>query len=235
MQAFHPGNAPFDVFVLSLECDAARREKLITRLKALGIAYRLHLGINGRKGLPTQYEHRIDRPFVEAAIRRRVTDGEWACALSHRSIYERIVEEGLPGAVVLEDDARVGRRFARFLSGRGYLASDLMLLDHHLSRLDLTGASLAAGPSLFLRVRGNPCLTTGYSISRKGAEHLLAQSRPLRGRADWPCDITSLGALASVPRMIGHPSFNFGMSNIRTDRSDAIKDAKRKGTLGRFE
>jgi glycosyl transferase family 25 len=225
----------YPVFVLSLEGDTVRRAPLLAKLDSYGVAYRVHRAIDGRAGLPAQYQPLVDRSFIEAAIRRRVTDGELACALSHRAIYQRIVDENLPGAIILEDDARIARRFVRFVAARGYLSADLVLLDHHLLRFSLRSASHAPGPCLLLRLRRNACLTTGYSVSHAGAKHILASNLPLRGLADWPCDITALGAVAAVPRLVGHPPFIFGNSHIKPDRAKAIRQAKSVGSLGRFE
>jgi glycosyl transferase, family 25 len=231
-----PQTSPrYEVFVLTLEDDVSRRARLLARLERFCIPFRLHLAIDGRSGLPQMMEPLIDRAHAEAAIRRRVTDAEWACALSHRAIYQRIVDEDLPGAVILEDDARIGPRLARFIQGQGYLAAEIVLLDHHLLKPALARPKPVPGPALLLHLRKNPCLTTGYSISRRAAEMVLGQTSPLRGLADWPCDITRLGAMAAMPRLVGHPPFQSEASHIRPERTEAIAKAKAKGTLGRFE
>ena len=223
------------VFVISLKSATLRRAPLVAKLDRFGIPFVVHEAIDGLAGLPEEYEALIDRAHVEAVQRRRITDGEWACALSHRAIYGRVAERALPGAVVLEDDARIGRRLATFLEGRGYSGHDLVLLDHHIAKFRLRSARRAPGPCLLLEFRKNPVLTTGYAISRRGAEYLLSQSAPLRGLADWPCDITALGAVGAVPRLVGHPPFISSNSHIKAERAAAVREAKKEGTLGRFE
>ena len=74
-------------------------------LEARGLAYEVFWGIDGRETLPEAHEHRVDRHGAEARMGRPMSDGEFACALSHRQIYERIAEGDAPSAIVLEDDA----------------------------------------------------------------------------------------------------------------------------------
>ena len=46
---------------------------------------------------------------------RPLIDAEFGCSLSHLMVYQRMIEQGLPVAVVLEDDVRIGAAFKLFL------------------------------------------------------------------------------------------------------------------------
>ncbi len=92
------------IYILSLE-GAQRFEPLAEALEARVLAYEVIWGIDGRSRLPEEHEHRVDRSGAEARMGRPMTDGEFACALSHRKIYERIAAGDAPSAIVLEDDA----------------------------------------------------------------------------------------------------------------------------------
>ncbi|MDF1729778.1 MAG: glycosyltransferase family 25 protein, partial [Sulfitobacter sp.] len=92
------------IYILSLE-GAQRFAALAEALEARGLAYEVIWGIDGRTRLPQEHEHRVDRTGAEARMGRPMTDGEFACALSHRKIYERIAAGDAPSAIVLEDDA----------------------------------------------------------------------------------------------------------------------------------
>lgn len=197
----------------------------------MGLEFAIHDAIDGRNGLDDSYEGLIDREYVETAINRRVVDAEWACALSHQAIYARILEQGHPGAVILEDDAILTPRFKKFILEKTYRTAPMVLLDHHIAKFRWHTARRVLPGTFAMQLRRNPVLTTAYSISARAAEHISTRSRPLRGLADWPCDITELGATGLFPRIIGHPKFRTDGSHIEPARNAAIKAARRKRIL----
>jgi glycosyl transferase, family 25 len=69
-----------------------------------------------------------------------------------------------------------------------------------------------------LPVAENASLATGYALSAKAARHLLAQTDPLAGLADWPCDMTALGTVVTSPRLVDHPPVAMSGSAIETAR-----------------
>src|SRR5699024_6250809 len=125
--------------------------------------------------------------------------------LSHQSIYRRIVDEGLPGAIVLEDDAILTPMVSDFLARRGYLEADLVqmiyswALAYRKKWRELTDRVMLAP------LARNAFAAAGYSISARGARYVLRHGVPVSGFADWPCDVTLLRPLATVPQIIRHP------------------------------
>lgn len=113
-------DATWPIVVLTLPGDEERRAPLVKELERLGLAYELFTGVDGRRGLDEQWESEIDRAAARRYLGYDMTDGEFACALSHREIYRMVVERGWSGAVVLEDDAILGESFAAFLRGDHY-------------------------------------------------------------------------------------------------------------------
>jgi GR25 family glycosyltransferase involved in LPS biosynthesis len=111
-------------------------------------------------------------PRVRPGVQCRLTAGEIGCILSHLSVWEAVLAERLPRAIVLEDDVDLAPRFRARVeqllpaSGRwdvfylGYLAT-------HLHPVPRPRAGAARPTQLFG--------TFGYAISRRGAERLLAQ------------------------------------------------------------
>ncbi|MFC2966836.1 glycosyltransferase family 25 protein [Acidimangrovimonas pyrenivorans] len=215
--------APWPVLVVSLADAQARRRALTAQLEALSIPFRFVDAVDGRNGLAARYETMIDRPGTEVQFGRPLADAEYACALSHLSLYRRIVDEDLPGAIVLEDDARVGPLFAEFLRGRGFEAADLIQLDHLHGDVWRFGTQTPlTGGIRIVRAARNASLTTGYSISRRGAAHILDHALPLRGPADWPCDVTALPAMLALPRVVDHPRIEPGTSDIEKARASLV-------------
>lgn len=180
------------IFVLTLQGADERRAPLLRRLRDLGLDHDLHFGVDGRQGLPAVHELMIDRSARVETSQRPISDGEYACALSHLFIYRQIVARGLERAIVLEDDALVGTALAALAHGGILLPGDLTMLDHQRGcyrwrgHIDL-GHGLHGYP-----VAVAPYLATGYVLTQQGARFFLDNALPVRGLPDWPCDIRGL-------------------------------------------
>ena len=197
------------IVVLTLKGDAARRAPLLAQLDALGLRYELHYGIDGRAGVD---DPPIDRAAIRAALFRDLTDGEIACALSHIAIWRGVTQSAV---IVLEDDAIVGAPLAAFARATPPDIG-LLLLDHQRAIVRRTGVTV--GQARAYRLRIPAYLTTGYMIRPERAARMAADSLPLRGPADWPCDIVAFGAFALVPRIVDHPATDAG-STLATARA----------------
>lgn len=214
------------IFVLSLDDAQARRAPLIAQLHEFGLKFEIFPAIDGRSKLPAQYEPLIDRDEARNQLQRDMTDGEFACALSHYSIYKKVENEGLPGAIVLEDDAILSPLFKDFVCSGGYELADLTLLDHWFARVwRFSRVRITEGIETG-RVSRVPCLTTGYSISSDGCDFIIKNSIPIRRSADWPCDITEIGARATIPRIVDHPSPATSTSHLETERQGLANSQK---------
>lgn len=232
MEVKHYSTPDWPIFVVSLSHAKARRAAISAQLRALNLAFEMVDAIDGRAGLPADFEDKVDRPGTIVAYGRPLSDGEYACALSHLSIYGRIIEDGLPGAVVLEDDAIVGGDFARFIRDRSYACAPLIQLDHYHARTPRFGlAPQDAGVTLLKKLARNAFLTSGYTISREGAEFILARALPLRQPADWPCDLCLLGPYCADPRLVDHPRAAADLSSLRAEREAHNQEHKQAHTI----
>ena len=199
------------IFVLSLQDALDRRSSLLEQLQFLGLDYEVFEAIDGREGLPAKFESEINR-------KSGLTDCEFACALSHQSMYSEILRRDLPGAIILEDDAVVGAPFAAVARTWQFDFSDLILLYHELAftkrrPLELR---LATGAIQLFPLSVPSCgTTTGYAVTRKGAL-FLSQAKPIAHTADWPLDLREINALAAHPRIVSIPSS--GQSHIEQER-----------------
>lgn len=220
------------IFVLTLEGGEERRAPLLDRLTSLNLRHELFFGVDGRQGLPPVHEPLIDRSARIETSQRPLTDGEYACALSHLSIYRQIVARGLARAIVLEDDALIGTAFAALARGQIALPGDLLMLDHQRGfyhwrgRIDL-GQGLHGYP-----VAVAPYLATGYALTLEAARFFLDHSFPVRGVADWPCDILALKSCAIYPRIVDHPDPATAPSNLQVARLTVRNEHEAKMTQG---
>lgn len=221
---------PWPIFVVSLSDAHERRESLNAQLQALGLTAKIIDAVDGRRGLSPEVEHLIDRESAEERTGRKISAGEFACALSHQGLYQRIFDESLPGAIILEDDAILTPDFAEFIRHEGYLAADLVQMDHLDARVWLQGRKAFSPGITFFPLAANASLTTGYSLSAKAAHYILARSRPLAGLADWPCDIMPLAPLVTLPHLVNHPYIEVSGSTLERERDAARKSVTPSGS-----
>lgn len=59
-----------------------------------------------------------------------MSDAEYACALSHMSVYEMIKNRKLDGGIILEDDAILEDGFLDFYHSFAYGSYDFIQLDY---------------------------------------------------------------------------------------------------------
>jgi glycosyl transferase family 25 len=223
------------ILVLSLPGCEARQAPLLRTLAALGLEAEIVHGVDGRRGLPPAAEAEVDRKAARRAIGRDMLDAELACALSHRAIHALIAARGLPGAVVLEDDAIPTPGLAALLAAGAEASAGLLLFDYDGARV-MRGSRRTLLPGIdSWELATNTTLSTGYAISRATAAALREAATPVRGLADWPCDITRLGARVVAPRLVLHPAPGPAQSLIGGDRSrEGLGLARTRKPLARF-
>ncbi len=184
------------VFVISLPDCHDRRARVSAALDGLGLPFAFVDAVDGRRGLPPEYESQIDRPLAHE-LGRNLSDAEFACALSHINVYRRIVSRNIDYALVLEDDAVPEPDLARYLSGKHYQDASLEQLVCHnrmIAYVRRSGAKSVFGgyrSSLrapMMKVSG----ASGYVISRRAAKHFIENALPIACAADWPDCIETL-------------------------------------------
>ena len=227
--------AAWPVFVLSLPDSVARRSPLLAQLADADIPHEVVPALDGRGGLPAEAEARIDREAARRRMGRPLRDAEFACALSHLGIYRLIAERGLSGAVILEDDAILLPGFARFLAAGAHRGAPLLQFCYGSARVMRGGAREAIPGVLTWELALPAALTVAYSVSATAAAALLRAGTPVSATADWPCDVTRLGARIVVPMLVRHPEPVAVASTIggaRRPRDCGLADPKRR--LSRF-
>lgn len=209
---------PFPIYIITLKGAAQRRQPLLDKLAEFEIPYRLWFGVDGRNGLPEDMEPRVDREMAYKNQRRYLSDGEFACALSHQSIYQDMLGKNLDAAIILEDDAIIDQRFCDYFNSEQNRAFDLLLLDHQRTYVLAKKVWDIIPDTRAFRVTLPPNLGTGYVIGAHGARALIKGNSPICNVADWPIDISRLNAWAALPTLVMHTNQRTGASHLRDSR-----------------
>lgn len=176
------------VVVITLRRSITRSRQTLSSLKSQAVSFELYEGIDGLREL----DERLVKTYAGKKKRKRLSLTSHlksslherlrlGCYISHVSVWQELFQNGLPFAVILEDDVILAANFSSELQLR--LAAlplnwDLLYLNGCFRRL---GPVCGAG---IRQARGGLC-TFGYILSSKGAGLLLQQAVRL---SDKPID-----------------------------------------------
>lgn len=176
------------VVVITLRRSITRSRQTLRSLKSQAVSFKLYEGIDGLREL----DERLVKTYAGKKKRKRLSLTSHlksslherlrlGCYMSHVSVWQELFQNGLPFAVILEDDVILAANFSSELQLR--LAAlplnwDLLYLNGCFRRL---GPVCGAG---IRQARGGLC-TFGYILSSKGAGLLLQQAVRL---SDKPID-----------------------------------------------
>lgn len=215
---------PWPVRIITLEDANGRRERLAQALNAIGVEFELFYGIDARSGVPEQYQELVDFRIAQTVLGRELTAPEAGCALSHLLLAKEIIDQGLPGLVIFEDDAILSEAdyFSEFLDNRLYEEADLIQLGYGPARVWRFGLGRRQQTSRLAteRLVFNAGLASAYSLSKRGARYLWEHATPLRCVADWPCDLRPIRPRILRPKLVGRPPEGFN-STLAESRSQA--------------
>lgn len=108
------------VFVINLEKSGDRRAAMSARLDPLGIPYSFFKAVNGRE-LDVDHLPAYDRTRRRLFFGKDLSAGEIGCLLSHRAVYQHMVDNNIGHAIVMEDDVFIESVFPQVI--REILAS----------------------------------------------------------------------------------------------------------------
>lgn len=96
-------------FVLNLEHNTERKKYMQNLLKGIPIDYEFFPAVYGRniENISEVY----DSELAQKKSKRQLNAGEIGCALSHKAIYKKMIDENIPQALILEDDISLSSYF----------------------------------------------------------------------------------------------------------------------------
>lgn len=152
-------------FLINLDRRADRLEKMIARLGNL--PFKRISAIDGQS--------LNDLEFVSQINQQKMTKNEIACILSHREVWQKIVDNKVPYACILEDDVYLSIFFQDFIKTPNWLpvSFHVIKLETFLDRVYLSFKKTKARDRLLRQLGSMHAGTAGYIVSLKGATKLL--------------------------------------------------------------
>jgi glycosyl transferase family 25 len=102
------------VFVINLEKSADRRADMSARLDPLHMGYTFFKAVNGH-ALDIETLPAYDKTRRRLYFGRDLLGGEIGCLLSHRAVYQHMVDNSIARAIVFEDDVLIEENFPQII------------------------------------------------------------------------------------------------------------------------
>ena len=103
------------IFVISLPSTKERRIYISKQLEKLGLPFSFFDAVNGYD-LDVLTHKNYNGRKRRLSFGRDLTQGELGCLLSHKELYEKICDDDLESAIILEDDVILHEDFPKILN-----------------------------------------------------------------------------------------------------------------------
>ncbi|MGH7042698.1 MAG: glycosyltransferase family 25 protein [Acetobacteraceae bacterium] len=172
--------APPPVFVINLARDTARRTHMAGLLARVGLSAEFVAAVDGRSLSKTD-RARYDPVRALRVYGKPMLDAEIACYLSHDLLWQRLLDQTLTAALILEDDIDIDPSLPGLIADllvcpdwlvvRLHSMRGRVLDPHHPAFLGRRVAGLRDGAGLF-RLRTHTLGAAAYLIRAEGARRL---------------------------------------------------------------
>ncbi|GAA0559943.1 glycosyltransferase family 25 protein [Rheinheimera aquimaris] len=170
----------FPVWLINLDSNPERYKSAAEQLDKLGFQAERFSAIYGKNLSEQAINACYDSKLNREKFRRPLSAGEIGCYLSHRTLWQRMVDEQIPLALILEDDIDLEAEFVTVLQKISQLDNwDMIKLADDRDGKGEQKLALGDGYELvnFAKV---PNCTTGYALTLQGAKKLLSRPRFFR-------------------------------------------------------
>lgn len=167
-------------YVVNLDRNPERMSFMREQLERIGVPFERVSAVYGKSLSPEELRERFSRVRSFIASKKRMSASEIGCALSHVKICRKMVEENVPAALVLEDDAILGPEFADNLREASAFLDparpQVLLFSGH-------GVAEEKGRRGIVSI-GSAWCTDAYCITRAAAKLILKANFPVVTVAD---------------------------------------------------
>lgn len=125
------------VFIINLPESIERKDFMKTQCEGIGISPVFIEAVNGKNLSKSEISLYCNQNKAKQLFGRELLLGEIGCALSHKKIYQKMIDDNMPYAVILEDDAVIKEGFDKVVKLTLDLDVnwELVLLGHHKNQL----------------------------------------------------------------------------------------------------
>ena len=172
-----------DVFVINLDRSTQRLAEMTQRLEQLDLPFTRMSAVYGASLTDQELNRHYSSALNKRVYRRPLSAAEIGCYLSHRNIWQTMVDDNLTMALILEDDAELGAQLPAALATVENLTRpwDVIKLYEPQIKKPLARSIPLNQDFSLCQYKKIPSTSTGYMVSLAGAAKLL-RARELFGR-----------------------------------------------------
>ena len=172
-----------DIFVVNLDKSTQRLAEISKRLEQLDLPFTRVSAVYGASLTDDELNRHYNSALNKRVYRRPLAAAEIGCYLSHRNIWQTIVDDNLSMALILEDDAELGAQLPAALSAIENLGRpwDVIKLYEPQIKKPLARSIPLNQDFSLCQYKKIPSTSTGYVVSLAGASKLLG-AREMFGR-----------------------------------------------------
>jgi len=174
------------VWVVNLPRSTERREYISGHLQALGLPFEIVPAVDGWDLPAQELAELYSAEQTVACIKREMALGEVGCALSHLRLYQRMLDEGIDEALIVEDDAVLDPGVPELLAQRQRWPADweILMLYHGSGPVSWWHSQAVSRRFRIGRFALPAYGTVGYLVTQSAARKILALAYPVRVPSD---------------------------------------------------
>ncbi|OAT22629.1 glycosyltransferase family 25 protein [Proteus myxofaciens] len=210
-------------FIINLKENKDRRNIMIEQLKNTALNYQFIEAIRGTDLTEQQIKSKV-QDYPDCLL----TKGEIGCALSHIKIYQKMVDEDIEYALVLEDDAVVPKNLEKTINE--IIQQDIK---HNRNVYLLSEViSYIQNKKLHSNIYSayHACGAHGYLINLKAAKKLLSVLNPIRYEADmwWIFRFRKyINVYCIIPHLINTNDEDKSSSSLEKERAKTLEQREK--------
>ncbi|MGE5027459.1 MAG: glycosyltransferase family 25 protein [Betaproteobacteria bacterium] len=226
------------IYVINLARHPERRDFMKAQLDALGLKFERVDAIDGQRLNEEEIAKNHDVGLAHKITGRSLSRGEIGCALSHLSIYRKMVEQRIPYAIIFEDDALLSSQFPTILErmkNRIDPEEEMIILFTRAHKYT-SWFSKKIGKAHKLVSTVEAWDAHGYLVTQAAARKLLKMLHPVHAVADCWNHLLKQRAVricAIVPYCVGHGPF--ARNSAIEDERTAIPKIQQLGHLKKLK
>ena len=216
------------IFIINLKQDVDKKE----HMKSLCSKYKLNCNfieaVYGKDLDDQAIANVYDENEALRVFKRSLTKGEIGCALSHLSIYQKIVDQNIEKAIIFEDDIEIYDGFFDVIESIEKFPNDweLVLLGYHQKIIRKYFCCQLSLKDKYRLVRLSDIHTGAhaYLINFRGAKRLLSEAIILNQPIDhYTGDSKFVNLYGCSPRVVNVHNILSKVSSLTTDRNKISK------------
>jgi glycosyl transferase, family 25 len=174
------------IYVINMARDTARMDSMAKQLSAQGLAFERVEAVVGRELTAEQWRANFS-PFWYGLLQgRKITNAELGCSLSHRKIWQMMIDRGQDWAVIFEDDAELRPQFSKQLSAIEHATRDFDMMHLYAFREpDIRHRESNDSAFKVMRYSGPHGSTAAYALRLSGARKLMRIGRVWTAPDKW--------------------------------------------------